>query len=272
MSPIIGLTSNYFGQEHHAGGPKIMPLPDQAIYTVPEDCARSIERNGGIAVMLPVTDDLSLIRDYVELCEGIIIIGGVCDVNPQLYGEKPSDLINKPVVRNDAFDLAMARYVINNSDKPLLGICRGAHVINVSMGGTLVQDLVSDGYPEHCFMDRGKTNPQHRVTLEKDSFVYRALGKEIIQVNSLHHQAVKDLAPCMRATGRSDDGVIESYEMVGQHLVIGIQWHPEMMLDSELQQGIFKAFIQACAEQSALHGRNQQSYQRKQGSPREILL
>ena len=249
MPPVIGITSNYFDQSNYVPGSPITALPDQGVYSIPEDYITSVERAGGIPIIIPVMERLDLLPVYVDMCDGILLTGAVYDVAPECYGEKVMDgKVNKPVPRGDNFDIHMAQYVIRKTNKPLLGICRGNQVINVAMGGSLYQDLEQEGFRDHCFMESGKENPQHQVSVKKNSWLYRIVGEETLSVNSLHHQAVKRLGSGLIASAISDDGVIESYEINDGRFILGIQWHPEMMLHNQLQKRIFTQFIQACSE------------------------
>ena len=97
MAPLIGLTSNYFDERYHEKAPDLMPLRDQGAYLIPEDFPRCIERAGGVPVMLPVTDDLSLVAQYAKICDGFFLIGGACDVDPRRYGQERSEFVTNLV-------------------------------------------------------------------------------------------------------------------------------------------------------------------------------
>ena len=109
MAPLIGLTSNYFDERYHEKAPDLMPLRDQGAYLIPEDFPRCIERAGGVPVMIPVTDDLSLAARYAEICDGFFFIGGACDVDPRRYGQERSEFVTNLVARNDDFEFALAK-------------------------------------------------------------------------------------------------------------------------------------------------------------------
>ena len=158
---------------------------------------------------------------------------------------KRQEFVTNLVARNDDFEFVLAKYVVEQTDKPLLGVCRGSQVINAAFGGTLIQHLPARGYRGHRFAGGAKGAPQHSVRIEKDSFLYRATGAAELQVNSMHHQAVDTLAPMFHATAFAPDGVIEAYEADGDRLIAGIQWHPEMM-DESVQQSICRAFVDRC--------------------------
>lgn len=247
MLPIIGITSNYFDTSNYVPGSQITPLPDQCICTVAEDYIISVRRAGGVPIVLPVTNDLDMIIKYVDFCDGIILIGAAYDVDPRRYGEELIGKVNKPVEKADNFDITLTSYIVEHSKKPFLGICRGCQIINVALGGSLYIDVESAGFENHCFLDKGKENPQHKVTVQKkDSILYRIFGQDRIAVNSLHHQAIKDLAPDLTATSLSDDGLVESCELNDNRFVIGLQWHPEMMQNSKPQQQVFIEFVRQC--------------------------
>jgi putative glutamine amidotransferase len=132
--------------------------------------------------------------------------------------------------------------------KPILGICRGMQLINVAMGGTLWEDISSccPGSLNHS-QSKGRSSASHKVTLEDKSFLSLIYGQKTIEVNSGHHQAIKDLAPMLKATGFAPDGVIEALEHQGGKRILGVQWHPEGMFSSDaLAQKLFKAFLELC--------------------------
>lgn len=194
----------------------------------------AVAKSGGVPVILPIIDDPALAESLLARLDGIVFSGGP-DLDPAEYGE---EILNETVeidAVRDRSDLLLARAALA-SGKPVLAICRGEQLMNVVLGGSLYQDLPSQ--VEGVLPHRDTT---HRIGLEKGSVLYGLFGQDSLTVISLHHQAVKDVAPGSRVTARSADGIVEAYEN-GQ--VIAVQFHPEMMARTdESWLELFKYFI-----------------------------
>jgi putative glutamine amidotransferase len=198
---------------------------------------------GSLPFMMPLTDDTHLIDAYINMCDGILIMGGV-DVDPRLYGDINRTYNGRISPQRDFVET----YVIKKaaqSDLPLLGICRGMQILNTAMGGTLYQDIYAQNGTD---MQHSQNAPEwydtHSVTAAKGSWIYQAAGLEKINVNSFHHQAVKDIAPGFEAICYADDGIIEAIESANKKM-LGVQWHPELMYEkSKEQEAIFNKFVQ----------------------------
>lgn len=169
-------------------------------------------------MLLPTVDPLAA-SAMVRSCSGLLLIGGG-DVDPALYGEVPHPKTCDVDTGRDAFEIALAQAALVH-DIPVLGICRGAQVLNVALGGSLRQDLGPDGPPHWSGFE-----PAHDLVLEPDSLVSVIYGSHRLKVNSLHHQAVGRLGDGLRATGWSHDFAIEVIEHASKW-AIGVQWHPE---------------------------------------------
>jgi putative glutamine amidotransferase len=211
---------------------------------------RALEAAGAVPLLIPLTDDLTTTRALYELCDGILIPGGE-DVDPQQYGEEPHEKLDTVDRQRDSVELQLARWA-NEDSKPLLGICRGLQLINVALGGTLYQDLPSQ-LPESInhranFADRRWEQVTHGIEIEPDSRLAGLLGGAEIGGNTMHHQAVKDLAPVLRAVGRAPDGVVEAFEGSGGNYIMALQCHPEHLWDeTEPRWGaVFADFVAAC--------------------------
>ena len=174
--------------------------------------------------------------DILHLCDGFILTGGT-DLNPNTYQEVNDGLSGGVSDRLDEIDRIMIEHAIAN-EKPLLGICRGHQSLNVFLGGTLHQDL-SQFNDSH---QRIKEN--HIIHMQPDPhFLW---GTEI-SVNSYHHQAIKDLAPLLKAIGTHEDGIIEM--VIHQHLpIFSVQWHPEITPKSPYSSMIFDTFVKLVLE------------------------
>ncbi|MGJ8694850.1 MAG: gamma-glutamyl-gamma-aminobutyrate hydrolase family protein [Verrucomicrobiaceae bacterium] len=207
-----------------------------------ENYIRAVRDAGGIPVILPNTDgNTDRIADYLDRLDGLLLPGGP-DIPPSEYGEEPHETVK---ILDDArfhFEKALSSAWINQSDKPLLGICLGSQWINVASGGSLVQDIPTTFGVNH-------RDTTHNVTLESDSRLFGILGSSEFEVNSLHHQAVKDLGNGLRIVARSPEGIVEATETTDpDRFLIGVQWHPEKLLPGDERQAkLLKAFIEAAA-------------------------
>jgi putative glutamine amidotransferase len=210
---------------------------------------RAIRESGGIPIVLPNTDgSVEKVDEYLDLLDGLLLPGGA-DIPPSEYGEEPHETVKLLDDDRFLFEKAMSTSWIEQTDKPLLGICLGSQWVNVASGGSLVQDIPSEFGVSHRDRD-------HTITLEADSRLSEILGATEIEVNSSHHQAVKALGKNLRIVARCPDGVVEATEGTDpDRFLIGVQWHPEkMMPESEQQSKLLKAFVEAAAEARA--GRN----------------
>jgi putative glutamine amidotransferase len=151
--------------------------------------------------------------------DGLLLPGG-WDVDPMLYGEQSAEEVGQIDPELDQTELALLREA-RSGGLPVLGICRGQQVINVALGGTLFQHI-----EDHEVRALGRAHLAHSVAVEPDSELGRAAGRPTIEVNSLHHQAVKSLAPGLRTTARGDDGTVEGLES-DDGLIVAVQCHPE---------------------------------------------
>jgi len=201
---------------------------------------------GGIPLILSQLIGEAAAPRALEGCEGLLLTGGE-DVDPAHYGEEPSQALGSVDRERDRFELALFR-AARAARLPVLGICRGIQLINVALGGTLYQDLPSERPGP---IDHDPATPRgartHHVRLASGSRAARALGVDRLVPNSFHHQAVKDLAPALIATGWSDDGVIEAVEgRPGDAWLLAVQWHPEEMHEDVTapERGLFKALVE----------------------------
>jgi putative glutamine amidotransferase len=202
---------------------------------------------GGVPVVFSPLLGTSLAARAVEGVAGLLLTGGE-DIDPAWYGETPSAHLDPPSRNRDLFELALFA-VARELGLPTLGVCRGIQLINVALGGTLYQDLPSErpGTVEHR-----PTGPRdqrsHRVRLLPDSRAARALGEEATQVNSSHHQGIKELGRGLIASGWTDDGLIEAVESRAESpWLLAVQWHPEEMhADRKApDHGLFAALVEA---------------------------
>lgn len=207
---------------------------------------RAVREHGGIPVVLPNTDgSIDRIDDYLEELDGLLLPGGL-DIPPSEYGEEPHPTILVLSKERYQFEKHLIKKWIEESDKPLLGICLGSQWMNVVCGGTLIQDIPSEKGGNH----RGVT---HQVTIEPDSRLGRIFGSPGFEVNSNHHQAVGTLGQELRIVATSPDGIVEATESTDKNrFLVGVQWHPERLIERDPGQGkLFEAFIEAAQTYAA---------------------
>jgi putative glutamine amidotransferase len=207
---------------------------------------------GAVPVMVPLfEDDLATLRAVYDRLDGLLLAGGV-DLDPASFGEPPHPELGRIDPARDAVELALARWAIADR-KPVLGLCRGHQVLNVALGGTLWQDIETQvpGAIKHDYFPTAgydRSFLAHEVTLTPGSRLHQAFQASTISVNSMHHQAVKQLAPALQASARSADGLVEALEAGNGHFLVGVQWHPEMFEQNDPRtQRLFQSFVAAAA-------------------------
>lgn len=212
-----------------------------------ESYIKAVLEAGGIPIVLPIIDDLSLVSTQIACCDGIILSGGQ-DIHPMFYSEQQHKHLGDVDSKVDRYQLEVARTAIEN-DTPLLGICKGMQIMNVATGGSLYQDLEEMNKPLLKHLQSGKTyETAHSISIENNSTMFELFGQSL-DVNSYHHQAIKQLGDGLKVTALSDDGVIEAVEMNNKRLVMGVQWHPELMaLKNDKILRLFKLLIERANE------------------------
>ena len=223
--PLIALSSSYRGDNTIA----LRHTYFNAIYDA-----------GGIPVPLERTTDPAIIARYAADFDGFFFTGGV-DVDPARYGESlTGEGVEIDAVR-DAFEFALYD-AVQDSGKPILGVCRGIQFLNVARGGTLYQHI--DGHRQTPIP--AVERPQH-VTVTPATRLHALVDADGIMVNSFHHQAIKDIAPGLVITAVADDGTVEAMEDPAHPFFLGVQWHPEYYhRDDRTSAAIFEAFVNAC--------------------------
>ena len=193
-------------------------------HTAGDDYLLSIEKAGGLPIVIPYNCDDALLEEYIDMCSGFVVPGGE-DMDPSWYKEEMEEACGKTDFEYDLFELKAIEKILQTK-KPILGICRGIQVLNVAFGGTLIQDIASymnTPIVHKQTIDRFK--PIHEVTIEKKSRLYKLLGAKAM-VNSLHHQAIKEVGKGLKVVAVSEDGIIEAVEGIDYPL-LAVQWHPE---------------------------------------------
>ena len=208
----------------------------------------AVERAGGVPVILPVTTELEVISCYLGLIDGLLLSGGV-DVAPDRYGCAPHPQLGVVDTDRDATEIPLIQAALAQ-DVPIFGICRGIQTLNVVMGGTLYQDLPSEIRSDIVHAQETRSMPReafsHSIRIEPDSRLRDIVGADEMNVNSFHHQAVRDVADGLRVTAHAPDGVIEAAESVRHRYVVAVQFHPEdTSVHDAKSQNLFDAFVAA---------------------------
>lgn len=219
-----------------------------ARFGVNQAYVRALEAAGAAPVLIPLLDDPDRLRVIYARLDGILFPGGE-DVDPAAYHEAPIGGLNQVEPRRDRVEVALARWAVDDN-LPALGICRGQQLLNVALGGSLYQDLRYQGVTsiEHANRDgRARDKIIHAVRLDPDSRLAQLIDETEVEVNSLHHQAVKQVAPALRVVGRAEDGVIEALEAPDRRFLITVQWHPEEIPSIPWVQQLFRGFVHAAS-------------------------
>ncbi len=191
-------------------------------------------------MILPVTQ-ADRIPDVLGLVQGVLLTGGG-DVQPSLYGETPMDCTQGVDPERDDFEIALFRQSMA-AGLPILGVCRGMQLMNVAMGGTLVQDVFAATGQFHY--DEGRWREAvHRIKVEPHSRVAAAMGESDLAVNSVHSQGLGRVAAGVTPVAWADDGSVEAIEIDAPQLVYAVQWHPEVLEDQPEQRGLFNDFVE----------------------------
>ncbi len=212
--PIIGITANISD-----GNVSLFPGYFKSIYEA-----------GGIPLVIPPSEDLSILPNLLDSLDGILLSGGA-DVNPLFLGEEPVRELHNINPYRDRQELMIVKMAADRQI-PILGICRGIQVMTAALGGKLYQDIYSqaEGKLIKHSQDLDRSYASHTVKIEEGSLLAEVMGTTVLPVNSFHHQAVKEPAPGFKVCARSNDGIIEAVESTEYKSMIGVQWHPECFI------------------------------------------
>jgi len=224
----------------------------------------AVEKAGGEPVLLHDVVEPNEVEATLELFDGLLLPGGV-DVDPAEFGGRDHPTVSKGPESYDRLELEAARVALKR-DLPTLAICRGIQVMNVALGGTLFVDLPDEFEPQRGpLLEHRQTPPHprheatHPVDLKESSVLARLLDGRVTATNSMHHQALRRVSHELVAIGWTRDGVVEAVEARGNHpFYVGVQWHPEEMIEVDgPSRTLFAAFIQSATERS--HRRQQRT-------------
>lgn len=236
MKPVVGITSWKRRLETFYGPDTLQSL--SAFYT------DSVANAGMTPLLFPSSLDPDDAPHLVSLVDGVLVSGGD-DIDPASYDSENTDS-KRVSSAADQFEIAIVG-ATRDQGKPLLAICRGLQLLNVALGGSLLQEVTSaGGVHESISRDHEEMNARrHVVSFEHDALLADIYGAAEAKVNTLHHQGVDRLAPNLVVEGRTDDGLIEAARFDGMWWALGVQWHPER-LEGDHQE-IFSAFRRAIA-------------------------
>ncbi len=231
MRAIIGVSSNI----------------KEDLLSVPLSNVRAITQFGGVPIVLPNLE-MDGIEEIASTIDGLLLTGGG-DIDPTLFGEEPLPGLGNIVPERDRFEVALIQKMLK-LNKPILGICRGAQIMSIAMGGDMYQDIYSqrDGSLLQHDQQAPNWHGSHFVEVTEGSLLRKIVGVDKFKVNSYHHQALRNMPEGFIVSGVASDGVIESFESTNHTFVMGVQWHPESLISKNdvNSLAIFEAFINEC--------------------------
>ncbi len=228
MPPLIGITT--YGRD------------EEAKFSLPSEYIDAIRRAGALPIMFPPGETHR--RRLLDLVDGLILAGGG-DMDPSLYGGRQHETVYMVDPERDASELGLARQVIEGG-MPTLGICRGAQVINVALGGTLYEHLPDVVGDEVSHRAPPREPIPHALTVRGGTQLAAIVEKLEFEAASWHHQAIRDVAPRLETVAHAPDGTIEGVEMPDHPWLVAVQWHPELTAATDAtQQRIFDVFVEA---------------------------
>lgn len=225
----------------------------QACWLMGHSYVEELRKVGAVPWLIPLMPhDPGTLAEIFDRLDGVFITGGV-DVDPTSYGEAKTLLCGAVDPARDAVEIALLRHATDRG-LPVLAVCRGLQILNVACGGTLYQDVAAQvpAALKHDYFPTPERPSRkflaHDVTVKAGSRLGHILGEAVVPVNSMHHQAVKELAPSLTATAYAPDGIIEGVEGAGSHYLVGVQWHPEELTDTHPGMArLFTTFASAAA-------------------------
>jgi putative glutamine amidotransferase len=231
MRPLIGITTR---------------VGTESIFYLRRFYAEAVEAAGGIPVYLPLIPTREYLNVLTDKLDGLVLSGSNSDIDPVFYGEEPHAKLGSIMPERDATDLILLE-IAELRKMPVLAICFGMQSLNVSRGGSLIQDIESQ-VPEPVKHEQGQVyhRPSHHIKIEPDSALAQLAGGQTVRVNSSHHQAIKQPGRDLKVIARALDGVIEAViDPRPDRFVLGVQWHPEIGWDrDDFSQAIFRRFIE----------------------------
>lgn len=235
--PVIGISASMLVTEEGSC------LGNEQAY-VNKHYVKALTAVGAAPLLLPIIENNdALIKVQLEKIDGLLLSGGY-DVNPLLYGEEPLPELEYILPERDEYEIKLIQFALEMK-KPILGICRGMQILNVACGGTLYQDLSQFSLKHLKHQQKSKTDTaSHSVEFVSGTNLHNIMGIDDTRINTFHHQAIKELAPGFVVNAKAKDGIIEGFEKKDADFIIGLQWHPEMMMERDTSMlKIFQRFI-----------------------------
>jgi len=200
--------------------------------TLGNDYLKSVSDCGGCPIIIPISSDKTIIMEYFDIIDGIIISGGE-DISPELYNETNEGLSRNVFKERDTFEFAVVNEAIKRKI-PVLGICRGMQILNIFSGGSLYQDIniQRPGSDHHANIMTNRAEIHHDIIITGGSYLSTILNQKKIPVNSRHHQGIKTASSNFKISATASDGVIEAIEDIKNN-IIAVQWHPENIAETE---------------------------------------
>ncbi len=237
-APIIGITLDSRESGEYSKRP---------FYALRKNYAQMVHEAGGVPIFL--TYHTEHVETYADMIDGLLIPGGDFDIDPYIYGAKtihPKVVINKP---RTEFELTITKKIYEMR-KPVFGICGGIQLINVMLGGSLIQDIpdmVTNAISHQQPGDMLREEPYHEIEVERGTLLHDIVGEGKFRVNSTHHQSIEKLGKNLTLNAKAPDGIIEAISIPQgiYPFCLGVQWHPEYQSSSH-DRKLFEAFVRAC--------------------------
>lgn len=230
MPPVIGITCSWDDNNGR--------------YYLNSLYARAITAAGGLPVLIPDCLGQDEIGELPSLIDGLLLTGGG-DVDPEYFGEEPLPTCGEITPARDAFEIALVKIALA-AGMPVLGICRGAQVLNIAAGGDIYQDISTQ--LKGCFKHNQKAPlwaPTHNIQIQPGTRLENIFQEKVIRVNSFHHQAIRNPAPGFIVCARASDGVVEAIESTQHRFALGVQCHPEGMWEKDTRfLKLFSALVE----------------------------
>lgn len=249
--PIIGVATQ-----------TMQPIPGQLplAWVMGQKYVRTLTAAGAIPWVIPLLpDDEPILRGIYDRLDGVFLAGGV-DIDPTSYNEARHDKCGPSDRDRDRVEMQLVQWAAVDS-KPVLGVCRGAQMLNVALGGSLYQDLAAEESAaiKHDYFPIPPANHTrdqlvHAVRIERGTKLRRIMGVDYAAVNSMHHQGIKTVAPGVTVNAVSPDGLVEGIEGANGRFALGLQWHPEELAETDgAMRAVFAAFVAAAREYRLQH-------------------
>jgi putative glutamine amidotransferase len=237
-APIVGITG--------------YPRDERGRFSLPAEYVAAVRRAGGIPVIVAPGETRA--NELLEVLDALILAGGG-DVDPMLYGGRAHPAIYGVDRERDESEIALAREV-RERGTPALAICRGSQVLNVALGGTLIEHLPDEVGERVAHRGSGAgTRAMHAVEIEPGSGLARTLGSQHVEASSSHHQGIRRVARELSVVARAEDGAIEGVELPRHPFLLGVQWHPEHTAgDDPAQQRLFDDLVEAARRTRSAKG------------------